>query len=186
MNIRKAGEDFYFLHKLFPTTVTKYIVDATVFPSPRSSHRVPFGTGRSIMDILSKNQADYQTYHPNIFMDLKRFCASVDQLWSGDYETFMVNQGNSIQEFIATIPFVDQVSKIKQHVSSEKQFIKSFYTWFNGFMILKFVHFARDHHYGKMGILEACHWLISQSTTESKPDDKETMLILMRELDRSE
>jgi hypothetical protein len=47
MNKRKAGEDFYFLHKIIPLGGFGEINDTRVIPSPRASHRVPFGTGRA-------------------------------------------------------------------------------------------------------------------------------------------
>ncbi|MEO5362830.1 MAG: glycosyltransferase family 2 protein, partial [Magnetococcus sp. DMHC-8] len=50
MNRRKAGEDFYFLQKIIPLGGFSDVCSTTVFPSARSSHRVPFGTGRAMAD----------------------------------------------------------------------------------------------------------------------------------------
>ncbi|HEY6008810.1 MAG TPA: glycosyltransferase family 2 protein, partial [Geobacteraceae bacterium] len=47
MNRRVAGEDFYFLQQLHRTVGVAPLTGTVVFPSARSSHRVPFGTGRS-------------------------------------------------------------------------------------------------------------------------------------------
>ncbi|TNE50195.1 MAG: hypothetical protein EP344_17500, partial [Bacteroidetes bacterium] len=69
MNRRKAGEDFYFLHKFSPLEGFAGITATTVIPSPRISHRVPFGTGKAIGDILGGVRAS--TYAPAVFQDLK-------------------------------------------------------------------------------------------------------------------
>ena len=52
MNRRKAGEDFYFINKLIKGENFGEITNTTVFPSPRTSNRVPFGTGKAIVDAL--------------------------------------------------------------------------------------------------------------------------------------
>ena len=48
MNRRKAGEDFYFVQKLVPAGGYFNLNSTVVYPSPRASSRVPFGTGVSI------------------------------------------------------------------------------------------------------------------------------------------
>ena len=48
MNKRKAGEDFYFLHRVMPTGNFIDIADTTIYPSARISDRVPFGTGKAM------------------------------------------------------------------------------------------------------------------------------------------
>lgn len=46
MNQRKAGEDFYFLHKFSILDQLGEINVEIVLPLARSSDRVPFGTGK--------------------------------------------------------------------------------------------------------------------------------------------
>ena len=46
MNKRKAGEDFHFLNKVIPLGGFADLTRTTVYPSPRPSDRVPFGTGK--------------------------------------------------------------------------------------------------------------------------------------------
>ena len=53
MNRRKAGEDFYFLHKMFPHKSFAEINNTCVYPSPRPSMRVPFGTGATITQLVN-------------------------------------------------------------------------------------------------------------------------------------
>ena len=71
MNKRKAGEDFYFLQKIAALGPLGEINSATVYPSPRASDRVPFGTGKAINDLLVSGPDSQLTYHPDIFKELK-------------------------------------------------------------------------------------------------------------------
>ena len=69
MNKRKAGEDFYFLQKIFPLGAFTELTDTTVNPSPRGSDRVPFGTGKAVRAHLAGNKIG--TYPLEAFLDLK-------------------------------------------------------------------------------------------------------------------
>ncbi len=187
MNLRKAGEDFYFLQKLFPLGDIYNLTSATVYPSARPSHRVPFGTGRSILELLeAKQDESYFTYHPEIFMELKQFCNVVPLLWEHCNTKFLDSQGSAMRDYLSSISFFEKAEKIQRNASGEKQFIRSFYAWFNGFLVLKFVHFAREHYYGNMEIMEACSWILSKKVAHPIPKEKESMLNLLRSLDRLE
>ena len=51
---RQAGEDFYFLHKYSKKQTLGEVNTTKVFPSSRTSHRVPFGTGKAIAEALKE------------------------------------------------------------------------------------------------------------------------------------
>ncbi len=187
MNLRKAGEDFYFLQKLFPLGGVLNLTHATVYPSARPSHRVPFGTGRSMLQMLETNQEEsFFTYHPEIFMELRRFCEAVPLLWGRNNTKFLDSLGSAIRDYLNSISFFEKAEKIHRNSTSEKQFVSSFFAWFNGFLVLKFVHFARDHHHGKIEIMEACSWILTKLLDHPIPETKESMLYLLRNLDRLE
>jgi len=67
MNRRKAGEDFYFLSKVMHLGNFSELNSARVIPSPRSSHRVPFGTGKAIGDWLKNGSTELPSYNLQIF-----------------------------------------------------------------------------------------------------------------------
>ncbi len=71
MNRRKAGEDFYFMHKIMPQGEFSEINQTCVFPSCRVSDRVPFGTGRAQTEWLREGKVELETYSPKVFEDLK-------------------------------------------------------------------------------------------------------------------
>ena len=73
MNKRKAAEDFYFLEKLAKNYPINKIDCAIVYPSKRSSWRVPFGTGQRVTRFLSKTQDEYLLFDPAVFEILKEW-----------------------------------------------------------------------------------------------------------------
>src|SRR5690606_11992981 len=87
MNTRQAGEDFYFLHKIIERGKFSDLNTTTVYPSPRISDRVPFGTGQSMKEQLILN-AKLTTYHPVAFMHFKRFIELIPLLYSSGISNF--------------------------------------------------------------------------------------------------
>src|SRR5687768_505071 len=76
MNRRQAGEDFYFLHKIIPLGGFTELNNTVVYPSPRASNRVPFGTGRAV----SEWRGAMRTYPLQAFEDLRIVLATAPSL----------------------------------------------------------------------------------------------------------
>ena len=57
-------------------------------------------------------------------------------------------------------------------------FVKRFFNWFDGFMVLKFVHFARDHFYEQMEILEAAKSLMKLNEKKFSENISEKEMLL--------
>jgi len=183
MNKRQAGEDFYFLQKLISLGNCSEISTTRVIPSSRASHRVPFGTGKAIEKWLKNNEKDFFSYHPQTFVDLKGFCDAVPLLYANSKQMFP----ESISEFLKQNGFEERLAEIKANSTTEKKFIKRFYRWFNGFMALKFVHFARDNFYDEMPVQFVAQQLLELkgfSITQIPPKIKE-LLYFYRKLDRN-
>ena len=188
MNKRKAGEDFYFLQKLFPLGNIYNINTTTVYPSPRASDRVPFGTGKAINNYLQNKDQDYFTYNPKTFYDLKTFLGKLKYIYEQKKIESALNElPLSIKRFLPTIDFINNVLKIKENSSSFYHFTKAFYQWFNGFAVLKYVHFARDNFYEDINILEAVNLILSdKSEGNIHVNDKRNALELLRAIDKSQ
>jgi len=186
MNTRKAGEDFYFLQRIFPMENVKNISTATVFPSPRSSDRVPFGTGRAVGDMIKCNSKAQYTYHPQIFIDFKIFNDKFSKLWeTNSIKNINNDLPESVRAYLEEIDFGSQIEKLKKNFKTQKKFDHAVQNWFNGFKALKFVHFARDHHYPNMEIQKAANWILKQRKGIEAKDLLEALLAL-RTLDKSE
>jgi hypothetical protein len=143
MNKRKAGEDFYFLTKVFPYEKVIELNSAIVYPSARISTRVPFGTGRAQQNFLENNINEFKSYSFQTFKDIKEFLCVNFYEKKFNYNDFP----ETIKRFFNESDLENKLSEIKNNTTSQQQFTKRFFDWFDGFLLLKFVHFARDNFY---------------------------------------
>lgn len=186
MNRRKAGEDFYFLHRIIPLGHFGEINDTRVIPSPRQSDRVPFGTGRAVNQWLENEHLT--TYHPNTFVDLKSFLDDVALFYKTPRERMRQTLRifpESIQTFLEEIDGISEIERINKNVASRDTFTQQFFQWFDGFKVLKFVHYARDHYYPNQPVFQVALELLQMIYTP--PEDGLTprqLLSIYREIDR--
>jgi glycosyltransferase involved in cell wall biosynthesis len=176
MNRRQAGEDFYFLHKLIPLGGFTELNSTTVFPSPRASDRVPFGTGRAV----SEWRGAMNTYPLQAFADLRIFLVTVPSLKSGDVQ----NVPESMRTFLSGQNFAEALEEMRRHTSSEEAFVKRLYRWFDGFRAMKFVHHARDHFYGEEEVAAAAAKLLERMGTDAPSKNTRELLKVYRGLER--
>ena len=156
MNKRQAGEDFYFLHKFTELGCVEELKRTRVIPSPRRSHRVPFGTGKAVGDHIDSG-GEYLTYAPESFQDLRCFLSQVDTLFEGAIPDDLPE---SVSLFLDSVGFQEKLAEIRSNVTTLKAFKLRFFRWFNAFLVMKFVHFARDHFYPDVEVTEAARWLL--------------------------
>jgi len=186
MNRRKAGEDFYFLQRIMALGNFTELNTTRVIPSPRVSDRVPFGTGRAVKDWLKDGTKG--AYAPDIFTGLKTFLDHVDELYTStakETEQWLKSMPQVIQHFLETSGFSEHIRRIQKHSSSAPTFRKHFFQWFDGFAVLKYVHFARDHYFPNVGTAAAAHWLLQQIAPNTAMNDTRSLLLGFRKLDRS-
>ena len=126
-----------------------------VLPSPRPSHRVPFGTGKAVERLLESNVAQ-TTYSPQSFEDLKSFFDQIDAFYQKqDYRL-----PESVASFLAERSFEERLAEIRSGVTSFDGFQTRFFRYFNAFLIMKYLHHARDHFYPDIDVAEAARWLL--------------------------
>ena len=184
MNRRKAGEDFYFLHKFIGLGKCNNLVTTTVIPSPRISDRVPFGTGKAIGEIVQNNKA-YDTYHPNIFKDIKELFENIDPLYTSTNTWQSLLASDALKTYLKTQDFDEKLSELKSNTANLSSFKKRFFQWFNAFQLMKFANFAREKYYGTMPVDEAATWLLKEFGEEADFQDEKTLLLAYRALDKS-
>lgn len=185
MNRRKAGEDFYFLHKVIPLGNFGEVNSTTIYPSPRASDRVPFGTGRAVGEWLSGAQDEYKTYHHQIFEDLKVFINQIDSYFDLDSDSLqghIIGLPKSVLDYLVSLDFDTKLREIKSQSTNLHTFRKRFFQWFDGFRVLKYVHFARDNFYPNIPTTVAIDWLF-ENNGEAAPKDLKEKLIELRKLD---
>ncbi len=150
MNKRKAGEDFYFLHKIIALGNFTALNTTKVIPSPRTSDRVPFGTGKAINDWLNSEQKKYLTYDFRVWEMLKSFVATIPQLRTIEVNAtdFYLNPNHQVFiQFLNLNNFSEGLKEIRKNSTSPESFQKRFFVWFNAFRVLKLVHYIRDEQY---------------------------------------
>jgi len=150
MNKRQAGEDFYFLHKIIPLGGFADLTATRVIPSPRPSDRVPFGTGKAVLDSLQELKG--ATYPLEAFGDLKAFFESIPALYANGARSSqeLARRGSeAMQSFLEKQNFAKSLDEIRENTANEATFRSRIFRWFNAFMAMKFAHHARDLFYGE-------------------------------------
>jgi hypothetical protein len=187
MNKRQAGEDFYFLQKIFPLGGFTELNETTVIPSSRESDRVPFGTGQAVSD--HRSGREQETYPLEAFQDLRAFLEKVPALWrvSAASVEWPAGLPESVQTFLKQQAFGEVVREITENTSTEAAFRKRFFRWFDGFQAMKFVHHARDHFYGERDVTEEAGKLMALRNRTRLRGHLRTadLLKIYREIDRA-
>jgi len=154
----QAGEDFYFLHKAAQNTKIGRIDAKLVFPAPRISDRVPFGTGKTIRKIIENQH--YKVYNFELFMLLKNFFAFFDNIFDSkniDLEFIPKEIINFLSEEKLTAIFQETILNTKR----KEQFIKRLYSKFDAFFIIKFLNsFNNSKDFPPIDLFEAIKKLL--------------------------
>jgi len=180
MNTRKAGEDFYFLHKVALSTPIHELKNATIFPSDRLSERVPFGTGRALLGYKKSKQL--LTYSIDAFLDLK------DYILSNQARILPVEEVGTprMREFLIQQNFDEALQKINANSGSAgKRQQQLFFNWWDGLRVLKYVHYCRDLGDQMLSPTKAIVTLNEQHWKEEIPSKETELLRWIRSKDRS-
>jgi hypothetical protein len=159
MNRRKAGEDFYFIHKIIALGGFTELKNATVIPSPRTSHRVPFGTGKAMQDWVDESDAFSSTYAFQSYLDVKALYNCLEEVYAGNVQP-IAQVSEAMNAFLKEADFDKHLAEIRSNSSTYESFNRRFYAWFNAFKIMKYLHFARDHHYAQVPLLATTNDLL--------------------------
>jgi hypothetical protein len=185
MNRRKAGEDFYFLQKVFMHSSVDFIKNIILQPSSRRSDRVPFGTGAAINKIVGSNLPDYSTYHPDLFTYLTFLFELVPRLYQLNIQD-IENQINSLPEILVSFlkknDYLENIQLAIQNTAGIQSFTKRFYGWFDAFKVMKFLNFARESAEYQIGICAA----VNKYLEKKEPLEVLDLLQVLREIDLKE
>lgn len=153
MNRRKAGEDFYFMHKIIPYRRIIEVTNCYTIPSSRTSDRVPFGTGKSVADQLNASTQTYYTYHPYIYSELAQLMEYF--LREESYELGYERLSNTNRHYLASENFKNVLNGFIDHSKDHEQLKLKLFQWFNGLRSLKYMHFMRDEYYSNIPLKDA-------------------------------
>ncbi len=143
MNSRSAGEDFYFLQQLARTVGVQQVSGTVVYPSQRASHRVPFGTGRSIARILEGDTSAALFYRCDCFKVLGGWLELVTnnlQQKGGWILDSARGISAPLVEYLELNGFTDIWEKLRRNNPRPEALLKAFHGWFDGLKTMKLIH----------------------------------------------
>ncbi len=143
MNQRGAGEDFYFLQQMAKTGGISQVKGTVVSPSARTSHRVPFGTGRSMTDLLSRKEGVVLFYRVECFQILARWLALVAQslgFEGKEIQEKTLEISSDLFEFLKENRFEFIWERLQRNFPASRNLWKGFHDWFDGLKTMKLIH----------------------------------------------
>lgn len=171
MNKQKAAEDFYFLEKLAKNYKVEKINSTVVYPSARSSWRVPFGTGQRVQRFLSHEQNEYLLYDPKTFDILKSWIEhfhSSEIKNSKQYLSEAKHIHPELIKFLVQQNFASDWEKILSNSTKSEQLGKQKQKWFDGFKTLKLIHHLRDTAFPQSDMFVALNGLFERIGIEKE------------------
>jgi len=188
MNRRKAGEDFYFLHKLVLLGPYGNISSTTVYPAARTSDRVPFGTGAAMKKWAEVNSELMTTYSFDAFLSLKPFFNYPEQFLElneeGMWKIFM-DYPAELKTFIKQSGTDKAILELQSNCSNAIIFVKRFFHLVNAFWILKYLNFVHKQYFRRGDLYEeTIRLLLLMGTEVTKYTPPLQILEIFRSLDK--
>ena len=149
MGKQQAGEDFYFLQKIFPLGRTFEIDTTCVYPAARLSDRVPFGTGPALAKMIGEGEIVKYTYSFESFRILKALFNNIDKFFKATPETvaqLSTEYHPALCQFLSNDNFLHEIEIINNTTSSLPAFRKRFFNYFNAFKIVKYLNFIHPNY----------------------------------------
>jgi hypothetical protein len=189
MNKRRAGEDFYFLHKIIPLGHFYDITATRVIPSPRTSDRVPFGTGIAIAKYISDASEQMLTYSPDSFLLLKSLFQHIYGCYRLPAEKtadLVQEMPSPLKEYLIEIGFIHALSEINANTGSADAFIRRFFKWFDAFRIIKYLNSVHRNHFIQIPVRESAirYLQITGFSGVSNSEEVPDLLKVFRALER--
>ena len=187
MNRRQAGEDFYFVQKLVSAGGYFSLNSTTVYPSPRASERVPFGTGAAVGKMVSKNENEFMTYNTLAFRDLHSFFGMLEKIFESNPEELInlfPHFPESMKDFLKEQKWITRISEIKNNTSGFPSFKKRFFDWFNMFMVVKYLNFSHKSAFEKIPVTIAAKELLNYLKADLAVEEKMGLLSYYRNLEK--
>ena len=181
MNMRTAGEDFYFCQHLQKTAGVGQLCGSTVFPSARSSHRVPFGTGKSVSQILAQGERWQTFYSVDCFRIVKEWLSLVREE-SGLGAAALLRRSRAIDAELAghleEIDFARVWERLAGNARDGAALVNAFHGWFDALKTVRLVH-RLCARYPRISALEAVPQLLALRGLDA-PKTEEAQLELLR------
>ncbi|MBC7962413.1 MAG: hypothetical protein H7Y05_05680 [Steroidobacteraceae bacterium] len=183
MNRRQAGEDFYFLQQLHKTSGVADLKGTVVHPSPRSSLRVPFGTGRAVGDMLVEGENRLLFYQPAVFTILGEWLACVNGKLGTEGSLLLERAGclsPVLRDFLEQAGFGEAWDGLRKHNQGETRLLAAFHGWFDAFRTMRLIHLLSDHGYPRVSPQVAVPPLLERAGYGCPPGVSEQLELLRK------
>ena len=187
MNRRQAGEDFYFIQKLVPAGGYFSLNTTTIYPSPRTSLRVPFGTGSTISKLMENGGKVFLTYNIQSFKELHSFFGLTDKMYTckPDELTILYEElPEGVRLFVNEKEWTDKMLEIKTNTSGLVSFQKRFFGWFNMFKIVKYMNYVHSGFFKRNHVENSANELLRIKGHNLDLKDSLSLLSLYRSLEK--
>lgn len=187
MNRKQAGEDFYFIQKLAPSDGYFYLNSTAVYPAPRTSYRVPFGTGASMEKLTREAETEYLTYNFQAFRELKTTFGMTEYFFGPESDKLNDAYGKlpqGIKMFIGEDEWRGKILEIRNNTRGFQSFRKRFFGWFNMFKTVKYLNFVHQDVMKKIPVEKAAAELLRHTEINSGLSNAGELLDLYRSLER--
>ena len=174
MGLQQAGEDFYFLHKIIPLGNFFEIKKTKVYPSPRMSTRVPFGTGPVIRRIVAEGLDDYPTYPLECFLNLKPLIKRVEQLYEKDVYRELTG---CMRKFFEENDFEQALENMRRNSASPYTFARRFFSWLDAFRVVKFMNFCTDNFFPRKPVTVEAKTLLKHKEIKFVGNNRELLKV---------
>lgn len=158
MNQRQAGEDFYFLQKIFNLGNCFEINTTCIYPSGRFSNRVPFGTGRSIENIIN-NETNLFVYNFEAFRQIKKLCDIHPSFFKQTkYYCIQIateHLDEDLTIWLAKNNFFENIDEINNNSASLHIFSRKFFNKFSILQIIRYLNASHTTIYQQQNIIDA-------------------------------
>jgi hypothetical protein len=143
MNRRAAAEDFYFLQQLHRTAGVEQLRGTLVYPSARPSHRVPFGTGRSVSRTLAGDAGEVMFYRPECFRILGSWLEILTENLNFNSCSLLAKAAvvsPHLADYLEITGFPGIWGKLRRNHGKEEALRSAFQDWFDGLKTMKLIH----------------------------------------------
>ena len=160
----------------------------TVYPSPRPSFRVPFGTGATIGKLTEENSQTLLTYDFQAFMDLSCFFSMPESIYHcrpQDLNQCYKLLPRSLKLFIGENEWTGKMEEIKNNTSGWQSFTKRFFSWFNMFKVVKFLNFVHLEIFEKRPVNVSALELLKNIDITFESKDPVELLLYYRGMEKT-
>lgn len=165
MNRRKAAEDFHFLDKLAKLRKVGHIGTTTVFPSSRTSDRVPFGTGQRMLRFMNGGMDEYRLYDSRIFAILREWLSGMEADPDRDSEAILAAARkihSGLKAYLDLSRFAIDWPVIRRNCPDPEHLRRQFHVWFDGLKTLRLVHHLSRSAFPPVPMFEGLKGLLDQ------------------------